>query len=838
VCRIFDLGHHEMPARDGHPRPPVTFLTMELLTGETLAHHLSHQGRYSTAEAFPLVLQMGSALAAAHRAGVVHRDFKSGNVMLVPAGEGEPPRVVVTDFGLAWSTTEASPAVTTASGFVLGTPAYIAPEQVEGEKATAAVDQYALGVVMFEMITGHTPFTGETPLAVVVKRLKDVAPSPRTFVPDLDPLWEQAIARCLERDPAARFMNVEDLLSFLNGEGTHSAAHRLPSGVRPALPRVSPKPPVTPPSKRRWPLIAALAAGLLVLATLGVLAWRRPAAAPPQTAVPAHTSAQQLTTSSGLDLHPSFSPDGRMLAYSSNRSGTFELRLAPVGGTGADTALTSDGKQNVQPAFSPDGSLIAYHSKGAGGIWVIPPQGGTPRRLTTFGSRPAWSPSGKSIAFQSNALIDFAPNAVGAMPPSTLWVVGLDGKPPRALTTGGSPAGGHGAPTWSRDEKRIVFTASDRRWSMVWSIALDGSELFRMVADQVYAYDPVYSPDGRRLYYSAVSESGNFGVWALPLRDDGRAAGAPARVADLGLGASRHLAISADGRRIAFSALQMISNLRQVSATPGGAALPPLTRETGRNSRPSFSPDGAWLAFERWRQGQNSDLWLMRPDGTEVAPVTTDPAIDTVPAWFPDGKTLVYRSDRLGRPTLWRFDLATRKESLLLEPSRDMDWVRLSPDGKTIAFISTSGSGAMNVWLSSLDGEEARQLTYDSEFMGFPCWAPDGKSLAVQIKRGENAQVALVSPDGGSPVVLTQGEGQAWPYSFSPDGRSVAFAGLRGGLWNVYAVSVDTKEERRLTDLDQINAYVRYPAWSPRGNRVVYEYAETSGNVWMVELSQ
>jgi TolB protein len=228
----------------------------------------------------------------------------------------------------------------------------------------------------------------------------------------------------------------------------------------------------------------------------------------------------------------------------------------------------------------------------------------------------------------------------------------------------------------------------------------------------------------------------------------------------------------------------------------------------------------------------------MRPDGTEVAPVTTDPAVDTVPAWFPDGKTLVYRSDRLGRPTLWRFDLASKTESLLLEPSRDMDWVRLSPDGRTIAFNSSSGSGAVNVWLSGLDGQDARQLTYDSEFMGFPCWAPDGRQLAVQIKRGENAQIALVPREGGAPVVLTRDEGQAWPYSFSPDGRSVAFAGLRGGFWNVYAVSVDTREERRLTSLDQINAYVRYPAWSPRGNRLVYEYAETSGNVWMVELAQ
>jgi len=149
----------------------------------------------------------------------VHRDFKSGNVMLVPAGEGEPPRVVVTDFGLARSSADVSPAVSTASGFVLGTPAYIAPEQVEGEEATAAVDQYALGVVMFEMLTGRLPFHDPDPLKLMamhakskVPRLDDVTQRAVWATPELCAL----IAGALVKDPRNRFASAEAMIEALD----------------------------------------------------------------------------------------------------------------------------------------------------------------------------------------------------------------------------------------------------------------------------------------------------------------------------------------------------------------------------------------------------------------------------------------------------------------------------------------------------------------------------------------------------------------------------------------------------------------------------------------------
>ncbi len=222
VCRIYDVFRH----RDAAPRAgraaEVVFLAMELLHGETLADKLQRDGPFSTADIMPVVRQMAAALTAAHRVGVVHRDFKSQNVMLVkPAAADEEMRVVVTDFGLAWRNTQDESTGLSLSGLedaeMSGTPAYMAPEQVEGGRVTPASDVYALGVVLYEMVTGARPFVGETPLKIATKRLHEPAPSPRIHVSDVDPLWEATILRCLERRPEDRFTSAGEVVAALEG---------------------------------------------------------------------------------------------------------------------------------------------------------------------------------------------------------------------------------------------------------------------------------------------------------------------------------------------------------------------------------------------------------------------------------------------------------------------------------------------------------------------------------------------------------------------------------------------------------------------------------------------
>jgi tetratricopeptide (TPR) repeat protein len=217
VCRIFDLFHHQISSTGG----AVMFVTMELLRGETLAERLRRTGRMSASELLPLVTQMAEGLQAAHQVGIVHRDFKPSNVVLVPIKESsEEVRAVVTDFGLAHtSATDGSARLAlTGTGDIVGTPAYIAPEVLDNRAATPAADIYALGVVMYEMVTGRLPFAGDTPLSVVLERLRRPAESPRAIVPDLDLRWESMILRCLERDPVDRFARVSDVISVFQGQ--------------------------------------------------------------------------------------------------------------------------------------------------------------------------------------------------------------------------------------------------------------------------------------------------------------------------------------------------------------------------------------------------------------------------------------------------------------------------------------------------------------------------------------------------------------------------------------------------------------------------------------------
>jgi eukaryotic-like serine/threonine-protein kinase len=263
ACRIFDVfrDRGEAGGQD------VTFLTMELLRGETLADHLSRSGRLSPEQALPIVEQVAGALEAAHRAGVIHRDLKAANVMLVPApSDGGEVRAVVTDFGLARrdASVEGASVATSTAGVAVGTPAYMAPEQIEGGPITAATDIYALGVLMYEMVTGSRPFQGPTPWAVMMKRLEAPPPSPRSHVSGLDPAWESVVMRCLERDPSERFASSAEVVRSLRGE---TAVPPMPA--RRAAGRAS--------RRIRW---AIAAAAIVVFAFAAALGWwllRQPA---------------------------------------------------------------------------------------------------------------------------------------------------------------------------------------------------------------------------------------------------------------------------------------------------------------------------------------------------------------------------------------------------------------------------------------------------------------------------------------------------------------------------------------------------------------------------------
>jgi tetratricopeptide (TPR) repeat protein/tRNA A-37 threonylcarbamoyl transferase component Bud32 len=219
VCRIYDLGSHCKGDLE------IVFLTMELVEGPTLARSLRDCGHMSCERALPLVIQMAEALGAAHTAGIVHRDFKTSNVML--AGSGDSLRAIVTDFGLARLSVSTDDASLTDTGKIVGTPPYMAPEQLTNGEITSATDIYALGLVMYEMVTGRKPFEGRTAFESAMKRLNQSAPPPAEHVPGLDSRWNTAILRCLERDPQRRFSSTGDLVRALKDPTRSATLERL-----------------------------------------------------------------------------------------------------------------------------------------------------------------------------------------------------------------------------------------------------------------------------------------------------------------------------------------------------------------------------------------------------------------------------------------------------------------------------------------------------------------------------------------------------------------------------------------------------------------------------------
>jgi Tol biopolymer transport system component/DNA-binding winged helix-turn-helix (wHTH) protein len=583
-------------------------------------------------------------------------------------------------------------------------------------------------------------------------------------------------------------------------------------------------PPMTPGRGRNWPVPALLAAVVLALAAGAWWAVRRA----PETSAPVRAFGLpvRVTTRSGLNTWPTLSPDGRSVAYVSDRSGSLEIYIAGLAPGGREIAITSGGMQSMQPDWSPDGQWIAFHSRVRRGVWVVPAIGGIPEQVVDFGSDPAWSPDGQWIAFTSDA--------GGMAAQSALWTARRDGTDLKQLTRMGQPPGGHREPAWSADGRSVLFSVSRGGWGQeIWTVPASGGPPRRLAAPRIGGLSPQFAPDGRALYWGSPSTGSTGGsLWRQALDPAGNAVGEASEVMDIG-GTLEGLSIARDGS-IAYGVTAADMNLWAVDVRPDGTPGEPvrLTQDVVRTSSPHYTADGR-LAFAQFGPGRPISAGLMNDDGTGVEPLIAETWVAN-PQGVRDGRILV---TRLQPPpaTYWWVDPRTRRLARAGRVEGDMANARVSPDGRELAFHVIESTGEVNVWTRPLDGSgPRRRVTSDAEVMSYPAWSPDGRWLTVEIKRGDQTHVGVVPRDGGRVEQLTSEDGQSWPHSWSPDGERITFAAERGGVWNVWSVSRRTRQTTQLTHFKSPSGYVRYPAWSSRGNRIVFERSIRESSVWTV----
>ncbi len=728
----------------------LTFVASEFVPGETLRALIS-RGRLAASEALRISRQIASAITAAHAVGIIHRDIKPENVMLRPDG-----LVKLLDFGLAKASQlpgSVADYSRTLPGRQLGTPRYMSPEQVRGEELNGRTDVWSSGVVFYEMLVGHAPFTGKSALHVAVAILENTPAG----IPGLPPDWASVIARSLEKDPTKRYADGREWEQALSG-----LSEKFPSRL-----------PARPLLLTRRSAVASLAGTGMIAA--GWWAWRQGIFAAEE---PTLLVARVLATESGItDL--AISPDGHQVAYIINEAGQQSILLRQVGASISVAKLSPTTVQYGSVMFSPDGTYLLYTVSDRGDIatlFRIPLVGGTPEALIRDVDSPvSFSPDGREFAFIRN---------LGNTGENVLLTALADGRGEREVTRRKAPQHftSQGV-VWLPEGSAIacgvnVATASGPRmqiaridarmgtttmmlphqWGFIGRLAWDsraGRLLACVTEPQEVSLQLVEITPGRKVSrqwtsgpgsYPTISVSRNSGV-RLATRHD-----RPTGVYVQGKGGEVH-----------------------VVAAP-----------TGRYYYLSWTPDGRLLTVSA--RGGSQDLWELDPVTNQSRPLTRDVAMEWSPRATPNGKYIVYSSTRGQARNLWRLDRQTGQTRQLTDgPGPDLS-LDLTPDGRTVIFDSWRSRRAA-LWRVSIEGGPAEQVAPD--LADTPVVSPDGRLIACQFIQSQPAQgrsIALIPITGGNPVRIFPDIALNNPVRFTRDGKGLTYIRTKNGvsnLWNV-----------------------------------------------------
>jgi eukaryotic-like serine/threonine-protein kinase len=814
---------HILPLFDSGAVGGAPFYVMPYIEGESLRARLRRDGRLPIADVLVTLRELADALAYAHGQGIVHRDVKPDNVLL--SGR----HVFLADFGIARALEGAIDAnqTMTATAVVVGTPAYISPEQAAGQgQIDHRADIYAFGVLAYELLAGAPPFQGATGASVMAAHLT-AAPDPlATRRPDVPPALAAAVMKCLQKSPADRWPSMPDLLAELD--------------------RISASPPAGA-RRRALPAALGLAAACVVAAT-AVWLWTSSRS----RAIPISVGAlRHITRDPGLELDPAISPDGRTLAYVAGPPGQRRLYVRQIDG-GRAIALTEPGVAVSQrrPDWSPDGTRIVFQAgqqgigvrpgRRSGAIYLVPSLGGTPTVLVPpspdgIALTPVWSPNGSEVAYCTEQGIQ---------------VIAAAGGSPRRILP--SNQGLH-SPRWSPDGASLAYVAGGLYFAMgedqlgntetsaihIVDVATGAD---RVVTDGRWLdVSPVWTPDGRGLLFVS-SRNGGRDVYRQFLSRAGMPEGEPARVTS-GLNA-HSISLSRDGTLLAYSALVFRANVWSLPIPRDGVAsaagATPVTSGSEKTEKLEVSRDGKWLVFDTDRAG-NADVWKLRLDGGEPEQVTRDPAPEFANDWSPDGREILFHAIHgATRRDLMTVSADGTTVAVVAAGPGEEQHGSFGPDGNSVVFSGGAASGDLyNLFVVTRARRDApwgtpRQITTGTGVDGK--WSPDGRQI-VYTRRGE---VRLVSPDGRDDRAIVAGApGQplAQYAVWSRDGATIYFkAADAERSASIWSVPPGGGAPRLLVRFDDPSRPSLRREFATDGARFFFTIAQDESDIWVAEL--
>jgi Tol biopolymer transport system component len=796
-------------------------LVMELVEGPTLADRIA-QGTIPVDEALPIAKQIAEALEAAHEQGIIHRDLKPANIKVRPDGT-----VKVLDFGLAKALEPEQPSViaesatmthhATRAGVILGTVAYMSPEQARGETIDHRSDLFTLGVVLQEMLTGECPYlrgsAAET-LGAILKETPPTLDAAHLGAPtDLISRLQHVLDKCLAKDRGERYQTIKDLTLDLKWIHRDSDSERA-------------RPSEHTSSKSSGVVAAISVAVLLIVGALALKFWPR------AERVPRLVNPIQVTTAIGMESGPTWSPESGMLAYyldPVDYSGNTDIWATQVG-SGQPLNLTADhAGADAFPSYSPDGRQIAFwSSRDGGGYFVMPALGGPPRRIVAdsgLGSatRPQWSSDGKRLACVVHH--EASPMAV---------VVSLDTGESRRIALPGRSVNTRLDLAWSPDGRYFAYVDTKADSSQVRQILVIGVEdgtTSEVTDGRTNVASPSWSREGRALYYVS-NRGGSMDLWRQGMRG-GQPVGAPLPMTT-GVGVSS-AAFSPDGKKLAYSKGRVMANVWRAPILPDRPArwsdAQQVTFDDAYVEMVDVSRDGERVIISSDRAG-NPDLWVLPSAGGAMQQVTTDPTPDWAPRWSPDGKEIAFYANRSGKREIWVQPFGGGPARQITRSEVESSYPDWSPDGREIVFYSAR-ERKQHLGIVAGNGGEAREVTEGSIDIN-PSWSPDGTWLAFVSYRSGEPRLWRVPSKGGEAQKLSEvgGDLPRW----SPDGKWIYFVGDGTSSGNLWAVPAAGGPARTVTDLVGKRGTLEVSALATDGKFLYFSWREGLGDIWVMDV--